>query len=137
MFKFGNKSKAELIGVHAHLIILTTETLLESDIDFVVFDGLRTEEEQAEYVARGVSWTMNSRHLTGHAVDLVPYINGKQRWDSEKAFQHIGALMRAAALRHSISIKWGANVSKGGDWQTRNDMAHFELDKKKYPATQS
>ena len=48
--------------------------------DFQVQEGLRTRERQAELVARGASRTMHSRHLTGHAVDLVALGGAEISW---------------------------------------------------------
>ena len=42
-------------------------------MDFKVIDGLRTLEEQKINVARGKSWTLDSKHLDGLAVDLAPW----------------------------------------------------------------
>jgi len=55
-----------------------------TSVDFAVHDGLRRIEEQREYVARGVSQTMASKHLPqadgyAHAVVLVPWIGGRLR----------------------------------------------------------
>jgi peptidoglycan L-alanyl-D-glutamate endopeptidase CwlK len=41
---------------------------------FMVMEGVRSVAQQADYVAAGSSKTMNSRHLTGHAVDLAPLL---------------------------------------------------------------
>lgn len=132
----GTRSRSELLGVHADLIILVTFTSIRmpGGLDFTVFDGLRTPEEQKELIKQGASWTMDSRHLTGHAVDLVPIIRGKPSWDSVKAFKAIGAMMREGAEHYGIPIRWGANKKHGGDWARVNDMAHFELDRRHYPA---
>jgi peptidoglycan L-alanyl-D-glutamate endopeptidase CwlK len=131
-FFFGSRSLKELEGVHPQLILLCGVALWQSEQDFSVFDGARTREEQEEYIRRGVSWTLESKHLLqkdgyAHAIDLVPWINGKNRWDSIAAFQEIGRAMRLAALRYRITIVWGANQEHGGDWRGKNDMAHFEL----------
>ena len=126
-FIFGRNSRAELVGVHAHLVMLVSEALYTSPVDFSVFDGRRTFVEQRKLVDNGKSWTMNSRHLTGHAVDLVPYINGRLTWQDIEAFQVIGQHMKQAAERHKIALVWGALQKYGGDWYTVNDMAHFEL----------
>lgn len=132
MNRMGNRSRAELRGVHPDLIVVTTTAMLWSDQDFTVFDGIRTEDEQRHNVRRGVSWTMESKHLPqpdglGHAVDLVPLINGKARWDSMTAFKELGHRMREAAEHHGVSIIWGAHKEHGGDWERINDAAHFEL----------
>ena len=130
--RFGLGSRRELVGVHSDLVIVVSLALQISTQDFTVFDGVRTRDEQREYMRRGVSWTMNSMHLPqasgyGHAVDLVPYIAGGPRWDSIDAFKVVGAAMREAAAHYRVAIVWGANIEHGGDWRTLNDMAHFEL----------
>lgn len=110
-FKFGSKSRAELRGVHHDLVAVVTRALALSPVDFAVHDGIRTLEEQREYVKRGVSRTMKSRHLPdangiGRAVDLVPWINGKLRWEWPPIYQ-IAEAMRAAALEMGVPIVWG------------------------------
>ena len=69
---------------------------------------------------------MNSRHLTGHAVDLAPYIGGEIRWDWPP-FHHIAAAMKAAAAELAVPLTWG------GDWKTFKDGPHFELHRGTYP----
>ena len=71
-FTLGSKSLSELAGAHEELVAVVKRTIQLSAQDFSVHDGIRTVEEQKELVARGVSKTMTSRHITGHAVDLVP-----------------------------------------------------------------
>jgi hypothetical protein len=61
---------------------------------------LRTDERQAELVARGASRTMDSRHLTGHAVDLVA-LDGEVSWPWEDYFR-VAAAMQAAA--HELDV---------------------------------
>jgi len=73
-------------------------------------------------VATGKSTTMNSRHLTGHAVDLVPY---PVSWDWEH-FYPIADAMKAAAEELGVDLEWG------GDWKTFKDGPHFQLSRKKY-----
>lgn len=84
-YSLGSKSRAELKGVHPDLVGVVERAIQITTQDFSVHDGLRTEAEQREYVRTGASQTMNSMHRTqadgfGHAVDLVPFINGKLRW---------------------------------------------------------
>ena len=106
-FTFGEKSKAELVGVHPDLVRVVYRALELSPVDFAVHDGIRTIEEQRKYVEAGVSWTMKGRHLTGHAVDLVPYINGKLRWEWPPIFK-IAAAMKQAAAEFNQTLRWGA-----------------------------
>lgn len=105
-FRFGSRSRAELVGVHPDLVAVVEDALSRSPVDFAVHDGLRTEAEQRAHVARGTSRTMNSRHLTGHAVDLVPVIGGALRWDWP-ALYGVAAAMRAAAVARGIALRWG------------------------------
>jgi len=131
-FKFSSHSRHELFRVHSDLIVVTTSALFLSDQDFIVFDGVRTVEDQQRLVDKGASWTLRSLHRVqqdgmGHAVDLVPIINKKPRWDSIGAFKEIGNAMRQASKLHGITLVWGALEQYGGDWSSINDMAHWEL----------
>lgn len=116
-YTLGPKSRAELIGVHPRLVECVRIAIARTEVDFGVHDGLRTEKEQREYVSRGVSTTMNSMHLRqrdgyGHAVDLVPYINGKLRWEWEPIYR-IAAAMASAAKDLRLPLRWG------GAWDRR------------------
>lgn len=98
---FGTRSLLELDGVHPVLVSLAHRALRLSLVDFTVHDGRRTRQEQEEYVRTGVSQTMVSRHLLqedgwGHALDLVPYVNGRLRWEWGPIFE-LAEAVRAAA----------------------------------------
>lgn len=95
--------------------------------DFIVTEGLRTKERQAQLVKAGASQTMNSRHLTGHAVDLAVRVNGDVRWDWP-LYTELGGIVKQAAKDLEIPLVWG------GDWKSFKDGPHFELDRTKYPA---
>jgi len=105
-FTLGKRSLTELQGVHAELVAVVHRAIELSAQDFSVHDGLRTIGEQQELVAKGASTTMDSRHLTGHAVDLVPYINGKLRWEWPPIYI-IADAVRVAARGMAVSIRWG------------------------------
>jgi peptidoglycan LD-endopeptidase CwlK len=106
VFAFGSRSRAELNGVHADLVAVVERAIKITPVDFAVTDGLRTIEEQRKYVESGASQTMDSRHLTGHAVDLVPFIGNKVRWELPLACR-IALAMRAAAAESNAPIRWG------------------------------
>jgi peptidoglycan L-alanyl-D-glutamate endopeptidase CwlK len=89
-FILGQRSLSELEGVHSDLVAVVKRAIEITPQDFSVHDGIRTIEQQKELVKSGASKTLNSRHITGHAVDLVPYINGKLRWNRN---QFIKSLM--------------------------------------------
>ena len=56
------------------------------DLNFAVGPGggTRTQAQQDANVRRGVSWTRDSFHIGGNAIDLVPIIDGKLRWGDPK-----------------------------------------------------
>lgn len=120
-YRLGSASLKELEGVHPDLIKVVKRAIQITAQDFSVHDGLRTEAEQRRYVATGVSKTMNSMHRTqtdgyGHAVDLVPYINGKLRWEWP-AIYPIAAAVRIAAEELNVAIRWG------GTWDDISKIA--------------
>jgi len=89
-------------------------------------EGLRTLARQQELVAKGASKTMNSRHLTGHAIDFVPIVGGKITW-KWPAFGPVADAFKAASKELKVPIVWG------GDWRTFKDGPHIELDRRVYP----
>jgi peptidoglycan L-alanyl-D-glutamate endopeptidase CwlK len=125
-FAFGERSKKNLTGVHPDLVKVATKALELSQIDFTVTEGLRTKERQAQLMAAGASKTMNSRHITGHAIDIAPIIAGEVRWDWPP-FQELAKAFKLAAKEENVLIVWG------GDWVSFKDGPHFELDRRKYP----
>lgn len=125
-FNFSRRSIDNLRGVHPDLVAVVKLALAKSTVDFVVTEGLRTSARQRELVARGASQTMNSRHLTGHAIDFVPWIDGGVRWDWPP-FHLIAKAFKEAAAELKIPIVWG------GDWTSFRDGPHVELDRRTYP----
>ena len=105
-YKLGKASLNELIGVHPDLVKVVEKAIQITAQDFGVHDGLRTLAEQQKYVASGASKTMDSRHLTGHAVDLVPYINGKLRWEWEPIYI-IADAVRSSAKQLNVHLICG------------------------------
>lgn len=125
-YKLSRKSLDRMQGVHPDLVKVVLLAIELTDVDFGVTEGVRTIEKQREYVAKGASKTMNSRHLTGHAVDLVAYIGSEVRWDWP-LYHKIADAMKRAANSLKVSIICGA------DWKKFPDGPHFELDRKDYP----
>lgn len=76
-FKFSSRSENNLQGVNPDLVKVTRRALEISEVDFGITEGLRSRYRQKQLVATGKSQTMNSRHLTGHAVDVVAYIGNR------------------------------------------------------------
>ena len=93
MYQLGSQSRAKLEGIHPDLVAVVEHAIRISKQDFSVGEGLRSIERQRQLYNTGKSKTMNSRHLTGHAVDLFPY---PLSWDWEY-FYPIADAMKAAA----------------------------------------
>ena len=111
MFSLSKRSEAELAGVHLDVAAVPRLAITRTKLDFAVTDGLRTVAEQTEYVRTGVSRTMRSKHLKqadgfGHAFDLVPYVNGKIRWELEPLCT-ICQVVRQAADDLGVHLRWG------------------------------
>ena len=152
-FTLGKQSLKELKGVHADLVKVVTRAIQLTVQDFSVHDGIRTLEEQKQLLKRGASKTLDSRHITGHAVDLVPYINGKLRWECEPIYL-IAEAVRTAAKEYDIPLRWGGAwdiiftethdmpEDLVAEYRARRkrvgkraffDGPHFELPRKHYP----
>jgi peptidoglycan L-alanyl-D-glutamate endopeptidase CwlK len=111
-FVLGARSRARLVGVRADLIGVVGRAIALTEQDFAVTDGVRTEEEQRKLVAKGASKTMNSKHRKqadgfGHAVDLVPWVNGTPRWEWPLTYPVAAAVLKAARDLN-VKLRWGA-----------------------------
>ncbi len=125
MRTFPARSEQRLVGVHPDLVRVVRRALALSPVEFIITEGLRDPKRQEQLVAAGASRTMNSRHLTGHAIDVAPLIAGKVAWDWPP-FHQIAAAMKQAASEEGVALVWG------GDWRTFKDGPHYELDRKVY-----
>jgi peptidoglycan LD-endopeptidase CwlK len=126
MYSLSKRSLKNLEGVHPDLVKLVTQSIKCSAVDFVVIEGLRTREKQIKLVNAGASQTLNSRHLTGHAIDVAALIGNEIRWDWPLYAQIATAFAKASADL-DIPFEWG------GSWKSFRDGPHFQLPKYKYP----
>jgi len=110
-----------LTGVHSDLVRMVVLALRWSEVDFAVIEGRRTQERQQQLFEDGKTQTLNSRHLTGHAVDLAPIVGGRIPWDDWSKFELVADAMTLAAEQLSIPIEWG------GNWQDFQDGPHFQI----------
>ena len=127
MRSYSQRSMTSLNGVHPDLRRVIDRALQDSPLDFAVIEGLRTRKRQEQLVASGASQTMNSRHLTGHAVDLLPIdpVTGKGEF-AWPLYDQFGPAVKTAAKKEGVPIIWG------GDWTSFKDGPHFELDRRVY-----
>lgn len=124
-FTLSARSLKALAGVHPDLVRIVRRAIALTPVDFVVIEGLRTSARQAQLVAAGASRTMNSRHLTGHAVDVAPMVGREIRWDWP-LYRQLAPAFKQAAAEAAIPLVWG------GDWKKFVDGPHFELDRRMY-----
>lgn len=128
------RSLANLRGIHPDLRRVLDRALQHSPLDFVVIEGLRTIERQRELLAKGASRTLKSRHLTGHAVDVVPLLDLDRdgKVETHEMFNwplmhRLADRIKDAAKAEGVSLEWG------GDWKTFPDGPHWQLPAKLYP----
>jgi peptidoglycan L-alanyl-D-glutamate endopeptidase CwlK len=142
MYKLGARSKQRLKGVHEDLVKVVERAIEITTVDFTVLEGLRDPMRQKKLKDAGASMTLNSRHITGHAVDLGAWVDGEVRWDWG-LYLKIAQAMKNASEELDIPIRWG------GTWDLLYklespitaemlhkrfpDGPHFELPVSKYP----
>lgn len=115
-YTLSKTSLDKLAGVNPNLVKVVKRAIELTDVDFRVTEGLRTKERQAQLVKQGKSKTMHSRHLTGHAVDVVALVDNKVSWD----FNHYYSIAQAFA---KASSELGVKVCWGGSWSVITNRA--------------
>lgn len=101
-------------------------------IPFTILQADRTVAQQKANVAKGVSWTMKSRHLIGpdgmvYAVDIAPLGPDKKASWSWPLYYKLAPIIKQAAKDVGIAVEWG------GDWKKNKDGPHWQLPWKLYP----
>ena len=124
-FVFGERSKTNLDTVCPAPQQLAYCAIQETEIDFMVIEGFRPQERQNELYAQGrtkagkkVTWTLNSRHTSGRAFDIVALKNGEIDW-SPTPYKNINEAFKTCSIKLDIPYVWGGTFS-GRDW------GHFE-----------
>jgi peptidoglycan LD-endopeptidase CwlK len=125
-FRLSARSRTRLVGVHPALVAVVETALATSPVDFMITEGVRSPARQAVLVRAGASRTLNSRHITGHAVDVAAIVDGAIRWDWP-LYGRIATAFKGAAAGLATPIVWG------GDWSRLRDGPHFELDRRAFP----
>lgn len=144
-------SLSRLVGLHVNLEAVVKRAIEITEQDFMVVEGVRSKEQcfinygkgrtAAQCIAKGVpaqyaqpklakvTWLNNplsSKHVTGHAVDLVPY---PVDWNDLSKFDKVAKAMFAAANELDVSIRWGADWDNDGNYREKGeyDSPHFEI----------
>lgn len=116
-FKLSKRSTRNLEGLDHRLIELVHYAINVTSTDFGVIQGIRTLEEQKVLFARGASQTMNSKHLSGEAVDVMAYIGSRGSWELPMYFD-IAEAFKEASIQWDVPLRWG------GAW-TVKDISQF------------
>lgn len=134
-FRLSARDLSRLSGVHPDLVRVVEKAASESEILFIVTEGVRSLDRQKELLATGKSQTMRSRHLPASnacgmacAVDLAVWEDrdadrvidiDEVSWKADQ-YKILAGAMKAAAKSLGVPIEWG------GDWKMR-DGPHFQL----------
>lgn len=122
-----DRDRGRLKGVHPDLVRVVERAAEITAVPFTVLEGVRSKERQKQVVAAGSSTTLNSRHLTGHAVDIAPLEGGKVSW-AWPLYHKLAPAVKQAAAELGVPIEWG------GDWRRFKDGPHWQLPWSEYPA---
>lgn len=110
VFTLSERSLKNLEGVHPDLVRVVKRAIELTSTDIAVIEGVRTLARQKELMRKGATKTLKSRHLTGHAVDIVPIVNGEISWNFNDYYP-IAKAMAQAATELGVRVRWG------GAWQ--------------------
>ena len=137
---FGKNSKANLRGVLPSLILVAERAIRICKYDGTIIGGggLRTEEQALVNVANGTG-IINSRHRKqadgyGHAIDLLPLVDGVVQWKLIVPFKAMANAVKYAAAELLVPIRQGCDWNMNGEFGEKNeyDWAHFESPKPGY-----
>jgi len=106
-FSLSSRSLAKLEGVKPELVEVVKRAIELTKTDFGVIYGMRSAAEQQKLFDSGKSQTLKSKHLTGDAVDLMAYVDGKASWELN-LYDDLADAMKWAATEKGVKIRWGA-----------------------------
>jgi peptidoglycan L-alanyl-D-glutamate endopeptidase CwlK len=123
-------------GVKQSLVDVITLAASRVPFDMLLTEGVRTKEQQANLYTQGrtrpgkvVTWTLNSKHITGDAVDVCPLVENKIPWDDVVLWTTMGQTILLAAKELQVEIRWGYDWDRDGVLREKgeHDGPHFEL----------
>jgi len=133
-FTLTDRDKSFLKDVHPDLARAIAHAATRAPFRFRIIEGRRTLARQKQLLALKATKTLNSRHLTGHAVDLVPWVDldGDGAVEGPEIYHWplyhaLAPSIKAAAEEARVPIEWG------GDWKTFKDGPHWQLPWEHYP----
>ena len=136
-FNWGKRSLQRMKGIDERLIRVLFRAIRiaskkKDGIDLTIpqFGGLRTADQQNKLFENGFSkcdgYDKKSYHQSGRAVDVIPYIKGKNVYnlpETEKQlmFYKVAVCMLEASNKEGVRLNWG------GNWSSWIDRPHFEI----------
>ncbi|MGU2671640.1 DUF5776 domain-containing protein [Listeria monocytogenes] len=93
-----------------------------SGIEVLIYETIRTKEQQSANVASGASQTMRSYHLVGQALDFVMAKGKTVDWGAYRSDKG----KKFVAKAKSLGFEWG------GDWSGFVDNPHLQFNFKGY-----
>ena len=150
---FGPTSRKNLEGVDPRLVQIMEQ--VATGWNCTVTDGVRTIEEQQKNILKGVSKTMDSKHLPRNeagaldpgglakAVDAIPYPTDwalvQRGLDALKAADptmQLAKMYAFAGFVRGVAHAHGVSIRQGWDWDSDGeagdhsfiDLPHSELD---------
>lgn len=130
--KLSERDLLKLKQAHPDLLLVITMAVKNTTIPFMVMEVGRSVEQQKKNIAKGVSWTMRSRHILSkdgkaRAVDIVPIDDkGKPIW-AWPVYHKLAPIIFDAAKQVKVKIEWG------GLWKKNPDGPHWQLPWSSYP----
>jgi len=136
-YNWGKTSLKRMQGIDERLVRVLFRAIRiaskkKDGIDMTIpqFGGLRTADEQNKLFENGFSkcdgYEKKSYHQSGRAVDVIPYIKGKNVYKMEEtekqlAFHKVAVCMLEASNKEGVRLNWG------GNWSSWLDRPHFEI----------
>ena len=132
------KDTIKMTGLNDDLIKVIQKCAEITQVPFFIIEGLRTPEKQSRLYSQGrstpgkiVTWTMNSRHLSGCAVDLGVLVKGEYVPGNTPAelelYNKLAEWMLEAAALLQIPLQWGITING-----KLTDVDHYELSRAFY-----
>lgn len=136
-YAFSDTSLRRMKGLNVELKKLLFLTLKRTPIDFGIawMGGFRSAEDQnylfkqEPKVTSKDGYKKQSKHQSGLAVDLMPYVKGKSS-PSKENYLILAGVMFAAANELGLTLRSGMDWDMDSEYlidQTFNDYPHFEI----------